>query len=228
MNESEIANRQQELELLFAGIPDDVLMRFANRGTLVCRDFDRKIILNTLAADPEADRRELKVFLKNSVSRLLRQIDKLPSGRITYYVSSSGMRWQEEYKKYISCEGKCVFDPPLPYHDPHWPNEYKANLHELTNRDHKLLETLRQQEEVMISRNLLKQEEFNTSCADSETARAEATLRDGIVKSKMAELERYVKEQMTLLRKENQLYLENMRNEFLKDVVTLTIERKTT
>ena len=39
MKESEIVERTKKLAVLFADIPDDVLMRFVNRNRLICTHF---------------------------------------------------------------------------------------------------------------------------------------------------------------------------------------------
>ena len=86
----------------------------------------------------------------------------------------------------------------------------------MARRDKELLKKLQQSDEAVLRREILNEEEFNTACGDTETARAEAAFRDGVVKAKLAELERYVKEQMAELRREERAYLASLRQEVLK------------
>ena len=206
MKDDEIVARAQELAVLFADIPDDVLMRFVNRNGLVCNVFSRAAILRALACKSNTGREQLKTFLCKSVPDSLR---KSPSW-------NWGTTLKKRYEKNVSCEGFCVFDPPLPEADPEHDEEYVKNAQEVVRRDRELLKRLQQNDEVLIRREILNETEFNTACGDSETARAEAAFRDGVVRAKLAELERYVKEQMAELRRENRLYLELLRQEMLQ------------
>ena len=206
MKDEEIAVRAKELAVLFADIPDDVLMRFANRSKLVCNVFSRVAILWSLASKSNTGREQLKTFLCKSVPETLRK--KPDWGWST--------KLKSRYEKNITCEGSCIFDPPLPNNDPSDDDEYVKNAQEVVRRDRELLKKLQQNDEVIIRRELLNETEFNTACGDSETARAEAAFRDGVVRAKLAELERYVREQMAELRRENRTYLESLRQELLQ------------
>ena len=59
MKDEEIVARAQELAVLFADIPDDVLMRFVNRNGLVCNVFSRAAILRALACKSNTGREQL-------------------------------------------------------------------------------------------------------------------------------------------------------------------------
>lgn len=206
MKEEAILARAKELAVLFSDIPDDVLMRFVNRRGLVCGVFSRPAILRALAAKSGAGREQLKAFLCQSVpATLLKKPDW-----------SWSTRMRECYEKYITCGGACVFDPPLPEAEPERDPEYGKNSREVARRDKELLKKLQQSDEAVLRREILNEEEFNTACGDTETARAEAAFRDGVVKAKLAELERYVKEQMAELRREERAYLAALRLEVLK------------
>ena len=206
MKEDEIIARAQDLAVLFADIPDDVLMRFVNRNGLVCNVFSRAAILRALACKSNTGREQLKTFLCKSVPDSLR---KSPSW-------GWGTNLKKRYEKNVSCEGSCIFDPPLPEAEPTRDDEYVKNAQEVARRDRELLKQLQQNDEILIRREILNETEFNTACGDSETAHAEAAFRDGVVRAKLAELERYVKEQMAELRRENRAYLESLRQEFLQ------------
>lgn len=206
MKDDEIVARAQELAVLFADIPDDVLMRFVNRNGLVCNVFSRAAILHALACKSNTGREQLKTFLCKSVPDSLR---KNPDW-------GWGTKLKSRYEKNVSCEGFCIFDPPLPEADPEHDEEYVKNAKEVVRRDRELLKSLQQNDEILIRREILDEMEFNTACGDSETARAEAAFRDGVVRAKLAELERYVKEQMAELRRENRAYLESLRQELLQ------------
>ena len=206
MKDDEIVARAKELAVLFADIPDDVLMRFVNRNGLVCNVFSRVAILRTLACKPNTGREPLKTFLAKSVPDSLR---KKPSW-------NWGTILKKRYEKNVSCEGACIFDPPLPLENPSNDKEFVENAQEVVRRDRELLKKLQQNDEVRIRREILNETEFNTACGDSETARAEAAFRDGVVRTKLAELERYVKEQLAELRRENRAYLESLRQELLQ------------
>jgi hypothetical protein len=206
MKDDEIVARAQELAVLFADIPDDVLMRFVNRNGLVCNVFSRAAILRALACKSNTGREQLKTFLCRSVPDSLR---KNPDW-------GWGTKLKSRYEKNVSCEGFCIFDPPLPEADPEHDEEFVKNAKEVVRRDRELLKTLQQNDEILIRREILNETEFNTACGDSETARAEAAFRDGVVRAKLAELERYVKEQMAELRRENRAYLESLRQELLQ------------
>ena len=92
MKDEEIAVRAKELAVLFADIPDDVLMRFANRSKLVCNVFSRVAILWSLASKSNTGREQLKTFLCKSVPNELRREpqhgwdDKLSGGLFRGYV----------------------------------------------------------------------------------------------------------------------------------------------
>ena len=206
MKNEEIVARAQELAVLFADIPDDVLMRFVNRNGLVCNVFSRVAILWSLASKSNTGREQLKSFLCRSVPDSLR---KKPDW-------GWGTKLKSRYEKNVSCEGACIFDPPLPEAEPTRDDEYVKNAQEVVRRDRELLKQLQQKDEVLVRREILNETEFNTACGDSETARAEAAFRDGVVRAKLAELERYVKDQMEELRRENRAYLESLRQEFLQ------------
>ena len=206
MKDDEIVARAQDLAVLFADIPDDVLMRFVNRNGLVCNVFSRAAILRALACKSNTGREQLKSFLCKSVPDSLR---KSPSW-------GWGTNLKKRYEKNVSCEGSCIFDPPLPEAEPTRDDEYVKNAQEVVRRDRELLKQLQQNDEILIRREILNETEFNTACGDSETARAEAAFRDGVVRAKLAELERYVKEQMAELRRENRAYLESLRQELLQ------------
>lgn len=205
MKDDAIIARARELAVLFADIPDDVLMRFVNRNGLVCDVFSRDAILRALAGRPSSGREQLKSFLCRSVPEVLR---KKPEW---YW----GSKLKSRYEKHISCGCTCVFSPPLPKAHPSRDDEYVENAQEVARRDRELLKKLQQSDEIAIRREILNEDDFNTACGDSETARAEAVFRDGVVKAKLAELERYVKEQMAELRRENRAYLEALRQEVL-------------
>ena len=206
MKDTEITARAKEFAVLFADIPNDVLMRFVNRNGLVCSIFDRTAILYALASKPSTSREQVKSFLCKSVPEPLRR-------KPEWYW---GIRLKDRYEKLISCGNSCQFDPPLPCESPSHDDEYVENSQEVARRDRELLKTLQQHDEVAVRREILNEAEFNTACADSETARAEAAFRDGVVRAKLAELERYVKEQMAELRRENRGYLEALREEMLQ------------
>ena len=206
MKEEEIVARAKEFAVLFADIPDDVLMRFVNRNGLVCNVFSRPAILRALACKQNTGREQLKAFL----------IKPVPDSLRTKPGWSWGTNLKKRYEKNVSCEGFCVFDPPLPKKDPSNDEEFVENAQEVVRRDRELLKKLQQNDEVIIRRELLNETEFNTACGDSETARAEAAFRDGVVRTKLAELERYVREQMAELRRENRAYLESLRQELLQ------------
>ena len=206
MKEDEIIARAQDLAVLFADIPDDVLMRFVNRNGLVCNVFSRAAILRALACKSNTGREQLKSFLCRSVPDSLR---KKPDW-------GWGTKLKSRYEKNVSCEGACIFDPPLPRNDPSDDDDFVKNAQEVVRRDRELLKQLQQNDEILIRREILNETEFNTACGDSETARAEAAFRDGVVRAKLAELERYVKEQMAELRRENRAYLDSLRQELLQ------------
>jgi len=206
MKNDEIATRAMELNKLFADIPDDVLMRFVNRNTLVCTEFDRNSILRALARKSNSGREQLKAFLFKPVPDSLL---KRPSW-------GWGTTLKNRYEKHVTCEGLCQFDPPLPENDPEHDEEFVENAKELLRRDRELLKQLQQRDEAVIRREILEEADFSTACGDSEAARAEAAFRDGVVRAKLAELERYVKEQMAELRRENHAYLESLRQELLQ------------
>ena len=206
MKEDEITARTVELNKLFADIPDNVLMRFVNRNTLVCTEFNRGSILRILAEKSNSGREQLKAFLFKPVPVSLRKIPRWPWGTAL----------KSRYEKNVTCEGLCEFDPPLPVKDPKNDGDFVNNALELVRRDRELLKKIQQRDETMIRREILEETEFNTACGDSEAARAEAAFRDGVVRAKLAELERYVKEQMAELRQENHAYLESLRQELLQ------------
>ena len=210
MKDEEIVARAQELAVLFADIPDDVLMRFVNRNGLVCNVFSRAAILRALACKSNTGREQLKAFLGKSVPDSLR---KKPEW-------SWGSKLENRYEKNISCGGTCIFDPPLPEAQPEHDDEYVKNAQEVVRRDRELLKKLQQNDEILIRREILNETEFNTACGDSEAARAEAAFRDGVVRAKLAELERYVKEQMAELRRESHTYLETLRQELMKNIAS--------
>ena len=206
MKDFEIASRMEDLIVLFADIPNDVLMRFVNRNDPAeCTECDRDVILRALAAKPNSGREQLKTFLARSVPDSLR---KKP-----YWQWGSSLR--DSYEKNVSCDGQCVFNPPLPHEDPSDDGEYVENAKEVARRDRELLKKLQLADEPVIRREILDEAEFNTACSDAPSARAEAVLRDGVVRAKLAELERYVKEQMADLRRETMAYLESLREEML-------------
>lgn len=209
MKEESIIARAKELAVLFADIPDDVLMRFVNRNRLVCSVFSRAAILRALSDKPNVGREQLKSFLCKSVPEVLRRKPEDWHG-------SWSTKLKSRYEKHISCENTCIFDPPLPRSNPEYDIEFVENAQEVANRDRELLKKLQQNDEIIVRRELLNEAEFNTACGDSENARAEAIFRDGVVKAKLAELERYVKEEMAELRKENLAYLELLRQEMLQ------------
>ncbi|MBP5181525.1 MAG: hypothetical protein J6331_00715 [Lentisphaeria bacterium] len=206
MKDAEIAARMEEFSKLFSDIPDDVLMRFANRTSLQCTVFDRCAILRALAVKSNTGREQLKAFLCGSVPDVLR--------RTPAWGGYSSLK--SRYEKHISCNGCCLFDPPFPEINPANDREFVKNAQEVAKRDRELLKKLQQNDEVLLRRDILEEAEFNTACGDSESARAEAAFRDGVVKAKLAELERYVKEQMAELRRENLLYLGSLRQELLE------------
>ena len=206
MKEEVILARAKELAVLFSDVPDDVLMRFVNRRELVCGVFSRPAILRALAAKSGVGREQLKAFLCQSVPATLL---KKPEW-------SWSTRMRECYGKNITCGGVCVFDPPLPEAEPERDLEYFENARVVAHRDKELLKKLQQADEAVLRREMLDEAEFNTACGNAETARAEAAFRDGLVKVKLAELERYVKEQMAELRRENRAYLESLRLEVLR------------
>ncbi|MBO4492264.1 MAG: hypothetical protein J5944_13010 [Lentisphaeria bacterium] len=206
MKDDEITARAMELAVLFADIPDDVLMRFVNRSTIVCTEFDRSSILRALARKSNSGREQLKAFLFKPVPDSLL---KKPSW-------SWGTSLKSRYEKNVTCEGLCRFDTPLPKNNPEHDDEFVENAKELLRRDRELLKKLQQKDESIIRREILEEAEFNTAFGDSEAARAEAAFRDGVVRAKLAELERYVKEQMAELRRENRAYMESLRQEFLQ------------
>ena len=205
MKDEKILARAQELAALFADIPDDVLMRFANRKNAVCTVFSRASILRELAARSNSGREQLKSFLYQSVPDPLR---REPSW-------SWGTSLKSRYEKSVSCGGACVFTPPLPCSEPERDGEYVKNAQEVARRDRELLKKIQQNDEVIVRRELLGEAEFNTACGNSESARAESAFRDGVVRAKLAELERYVKEQMEELRSENRAWLEALRRDLL-------------
>ncbi len=207
MKHENIVAREQELAVLFADIPDDVLMRFVNRNRLVCSVFSRAAILRALADKPNTGREQLKSFLCKSVPEVLR---RKPEG---WYLNT---KLKSRYEKHISCEGTCIFDPPLPRSNPEYDIAFVENAQEVANRDRELLKKLQQNDGLIVRREFLNEAEFNTACGDSEIARAEAAFRDSVVRAKLAELERYVKEQMVELRQENRAYLESLRQEMLQ------------
>ena len=206
MKDEEIAARAKELAVLFADIPDDVLMRFVNRNGLVCNVFSRAAILRALASKPSTGREQLKAFLCKSVPETLQ---KKPEWRWSTKLKS-------RYERHVSCENACIFTPSLPKNDPSDDDDFVDNAREVVRRDRELLKKLQQSDEIMIRREILDETEFNTACGNSETARAEAAFRDGMVRAKLAELERYVKEQLAELRRENRAYLESLRRELLQ------------
>ena len=210
MKESEIVERTKKLAVLFADIPDDVLMRFVNRNYLICTHFERNAILRALAEKNGTGRESLKIFLCKSVPEILRRKPK--GGGYCSHSYDLGSR----YEKHISCNNSCKFNPPLPCENPLYDNEYVENAQEVARRDRKLLEKLQQSDEASVRRELLNEAEFNTANADSAAARAEAAFRDGIVRAKLAELEHHVKEQMAALRRENREYLDKLRQEMLR------------
>lgn len=206
MKEEAILARAKELAVLFSDVPDDVLMRFVNRKELVCDVFSRPAILRALAARSGVGREQLKAFLIQSVPETLL---KKPEW-------SWSTRLKERYERYVTCGGGCVFDPPLPEREPDRDHAYNKNAREVARRDREFLKELQKSDEAVLRRELLNEAEFSTACGDSETARAEAAFRDGIVRARLAELERYVKEQMAGLRRENRAYLESLRCEVLR------------
>ena len=216
MKDAEIAARMAEFSKLFSDVPDDVLMRFANRNSLQCTVFDRYAILRALAIKPNTGREQLKAFLCGSVPDILR--------RTPAWGNYSTLK--SRYEKHISCGGFCLFDPPLPEINPTCDREFVKNAQEVAKRDRELLKKLQQNDEVLLRRDILEEAEFNTACGDSESARAEAAFRDGVVKAKLAELEHYVKDQMEALRKENLLYLESLRQEILGGIAFFRKEEK--
>lgn len=207
MKYENIVAREQELAVLFADIPDDVLMRFVNRNRLVCNVFSRAAILHALADKPNTGREQLKSFLCKSVPEVLRRRPE------DWHWST---KLKSRYEKHISCEGLCIFDPPLPMSNPEDDLAFVENAQEVANRDRELLKKLQQNDGLIVRREFLNEAEFNTACGDSEIARAEAVFRDSVVRAKLAELERYVKEQMVELRQENRAYLESLRQEMLQ------------
>ena len=180
MKEESIIARAKELAVLFADIPDDVLMRFVNRNRLVCSVFSRAAILRALADKPNVGREQLKSFLCKSVPEVLRRKPEDWHG-------SWSTKLKSRYEKHISCENTCIFDPPLPRSNPEYDIEFVENAQEVANRDRELLKKLQQNDEIIVQRELLN-----------------------------AELERYVKEEMAELRKENLAYLELLRQEMLQ------------
>lgn len=205
MKEDAITARAMELAALFADIPDDVLMRYVNRSTIVCTEFNRSSILRALARKSNTGREQLKAFLFKPVPDIL----------LKNPVWSWGTALKNRYEKSVTCEGLCQFEPPLPKKKPDHDEDFVENAKEVLRRDRELLKKLQQKDESMIRREILDEAEFNTACGDSEAARAEAAFRDGLVRAKLAELERYVKEQMAELRRENLAFLESIRQELL-------------
>lgn len=209
MKDQDIKMRIEELAVLFDGIPDHVLIRFANRNKPLCVVYERQVILRTLATGKNTGRENLKIFLSNSVPEALHRKPEW----------SWESKLKERYEKHISCDGLCVFSPKLPCDHPEHDEDYVKNAQEVAKRDRELLTQMQVTDDALIRSKVLKQDEdFSTAASDSENAKAEAAFRDGLVKLKMAELERYVKEQMTELRKENQRYLNSLRNELLEGI----------
>ena len=206
MKDDDLPTRMRELDKMFADVRNDVLMRFVNRNSVVCKEFSRDAILRAMADRPSSGREQLKSFLGVSVPEALRRKPEW----------FWGTRLKSRYEKHISCGDCCVFDPPLPQDQPSRDDEYVENAQEVARRDRELLKQLQQNDENIIRRELLEEAEFNTACGDSESARAEAAFRDGVVNAKLAELEHYVKEQMAELRRENLAWLESLRKEILR------------
>ena len=205
MKDDAILARMNELAVLFADIPDNVLLRFVNRNSIVCTEFERPAILRALARKSNTGREQLKAFLFKS----------MPDSLLKAPAWGWGTSLKSRYEKNVTCDGLCTFEPPLPKEDPDRDEDFVKNAKEVFRRDRELLKKIQQSDEVLIRRELLDEAEFNTACGDSEAARAEAAFRDGIVRTKLAELERYVKEQMAELRRESRAYLESLRRELL-------------
>ncbi len=206
MKEEKIVRQAKEFAILFADVSDDTLMRFVNRNRIACNVFSRQAILLAMAPRPcSYSREQLKSFLGKSVPDALR---KKPE-----WVLGDTLR--SAYNKHISCNGACRFDPPLPKATPEHNDEFVENAQEVARRDRALLKKLQEIDEAAIRREILDEAEFNTACANSANARAEAAFRDGVVKAKLAELELFVKEQMADLRRETREYLKSLREEML-------------